>query len=417
MSLAVAYFTPLPPLRSGIADYSAALLPQLAEQFAIELFVDDPAQIEPCWAQQFPVHSIADFLVHPAWRWRYDLCLYHMGNQSLYHEQIYRALLQSPSVVVLHEIDLMGFYLHRSVAGGGPAAFIREMGYAYGLPGVQAARALLSDWTRYQPQTYPLFNRIATISQGIIVHTRAARERIAEEIPDARVIDIPLAAPTPVGAGVIERPDWLTHLPADAVVLASFGYIAPSKRIDVVLQAMARLAAAVPNLYCVLVGESVDQYDLMPLIRKLGLDDKVSITGFVDGATFEAYLRTIDIGISLRSGPTGGEMSAGLTRLLAAGKPTIVSNVGGFAELPAHSVIKIEQDAEEVERLVEALHQLIVDPAVRAAYGAAAQHYAEQELSFARIAGQYASFIHDCLLERKGRDLKGESISIHESED
>ena len=402
MSLAVAYFSPLPPQHSGIADYSAALLPHLAELFAIELYVDTPAQLEPLWAQQFPVHAIADYLAQPTWRWRYDLCLYHMGNQPLYHEQIYQALLQSPGMVVLHEIDLMGFYLHRSAAGGGPAAFVREMGYAYGLPGIQTARALLSDWTRYQPQTYPLFNRIAKISQGIIVHTRAARRRIMEEMPTVRVSDIPLAAPMPTHVDVIELPDWLARLPAEAVVLASFGYIAPSKRIDVVLQAMARLATAVPNLYYVLVGEPVDQYDPMPLIRQLELDDQVHITGFVDSATFEAYLRAIDIGISLRTGPTGGEMSAGLTRLLAAGKPTIVSNVGGFAELPAQSAIKLEQDADEVDRLVVALRQLLDDPVTRAAYGAAARRYAEQELSFARIARQYAAFIYDCLPGAQG---------------
>jgi glycosyltransferase involved in cell wall biosynthesis len=396
LSLAIAYFTPLPPQRSGIADYSAALLPYLAEHFTIELYVDDPAQIEPLWAQRFPVYSIADFLACPAWRWRYDLCLYHMGNQPLYHEQIYRALMQEPGIVVLHEIGLLGFYLHRPIEGASPAAFAREMGYAYGLAGIQAARAMLSDASARDTTAYPLFQRIARVSQGLIVHTRAARAQILQEAPQARVMAIPLAAHTAAKTPAVEKPDWLASVPAGAVVLASFGYIAPSKRIESVLRAVAQLCDADMPLYYVLVGEPVEHYDLTSIIRQLGLEDRVHITGFVDSATFEAYLHLIDVGINLRTGPTGGEMSAGVVRLLAAGRPTIVSDIGGFAELPSQVVIKIGQDTEEVDRLVAALRQLITDPAARAAYGAAAQRYAEHELAFSRIAAQYAAFIREC---------------------
>jgi glycosyltransferase involved in cell wall biosynthesis len=417
LSLAIAYFSPLPSQHSGIADYSAALLPYLADQFTIDLYVDNPEQIDLLWARQFSVCSIADFLAHPARRWRYDQCLYHMGNQPLYHEQIYQALLRAPGIVVLHEIDLLGFYLHRSLEPAGPAAFIREMGYAYGLPGIQAARAMVYDGSACEPQAYPLFNRIARVSQGIIVHTRAARTQILQEVPQARVVDLPLAAYASASAPVVEKPEWLLRLPADAVVLASFGYIAPSKRIEVVLRAVAQLRDAFLNLYYVLVGEPADQYDLAPMIQQLGLSDRVHITGFVDSATFEAYVQLIDVGVSLRTGPTGGEMSAGVVRLLAAGQPTIVSNVGGFAELPSQSVIKIDQDDGEVDRLAAALRQLLSDPAARAAYGAAASRYAEHELAFSHIARQYAAFIHECLPARTARDLKRLSMPIHEVED
>ena len=396
MPLTIAYFTPLPPQHSGIADYNASLLPHLAERFAIELYVDEPEQIDPQWTRRFPTRSIADFVAQPAVRWQYDLCLYHMGNQPLYHEQIYQALLRAPGIVVLHEINLLGFYLHRPTAGDGLTAFVREMGYAYGMPGIQAARAILAAGFCREPHTYPLFNRIAKISQGIIVHTRAARMRILQEVPDARVRYIPLAADVTTSALTAARPDWLTRLPTDAVVLASFGYIAPSKRIDCVLRAVAQLREAGMSLYYVLVGELVDQDDLMPIIQKFGLEDRVHITGFVDDATFEAYLHLIDIGINLRTGPTGGEMSAGVVRLLAAGRPTIVSEVDGFAELPDECVIKIRQDESEVDRLVEVLQRLILNPVARVAYSDNARRYSQAELSFERVVQSYADFLYQC---------------------
>ena len=189
----------------------------------------------------------------------------------------------------------------------------------------------------------------------------------------------------------------LARLPPGAVVLGSFGYLAPTKRIDVILRALAHLRGDFPQLRYVIVGEAVDHYDLTPLIQQLGLADIVHFTGFVDAGTFESYLQMIDIAVNLRTGPSGGEMSGGVARLLAAGRPTIVSDIDGFAELPADCVVKIKQDNTEVEQLAAALRQLILDPAARAAYGENARLYAQSELSFNRVAQAYVEFIRNGL--------------------
>ena len=393
--LQLACFTPLPPLRTGIADYSAALLPHLAKHVAVDVFVDTPEQVDPLYRQQYLVRPIAEFLTRSELRWQYDACLYHMGNQSRYHAQIYEAQLRRPGIAVLHEVGLFGFYANYSAPSGGSAFFIREMGYAYGPRGTQAARAIAYDGCAYQAHDYPLFHRIATLSRGIVVHTQAALRQILYEVPRARVVCIPLAARVPTKTPEV-KPDWLAQLPPGAVVLASFGFFAPSKRIDVILQAVARLRSDFPNLRYVIVGEAVDHYDLAPLIQRLDLANTVHITGFVGASTFESYLQMIDIGINLRTGPSGGEMSAGVTRLLAAGRPTIVSEVDGFAELPDNCVVKIKQDHHEIEQLVAVLRQLILDPAARAAYGENARRYAQSELSFTHVAQSYAEFIREC---------------------
>ncbi len=321
-------------------------------------------------------------MARPALRWEYDVCLYHMGNQALYHEHIYRALVRYPGVVVMHEFNLFGFYLHRPEPYGGPAAFVREMGYAYGIEGTQLARAILDGRAERNPAHYPLCKRIADVSYGMIVHTAFARERILLESPQTRVTHIPLAAYPPVSQTIGPRPALLDQFPQNTIILGSFGYIAPSKRLEVALHALEQLRQRYPTLRYVLVGQQVEGYDLAPLIEQLGLTDVVHLIGYSDGPTFQAYLNAIDIGINLRTGPSGGEMSASAVRLLAAGKPTLVSNVAGFADLPDECVVKIEQDEREVDRIVDALHQLIDDPRVRAAYGLAAQQYVEHESLF-----------------------------------
>ena len=86
----VAYYSPMPPERSGIADYSAHLLPALRERIDVEVVRR---------GRKRPVRGT-------------DLALYHVGNNPDAHGWIVEALRRRPGVVVLHD-----FVLHHLVAG------------------------------------------------------------------------------------------------------------------------------------------------------------------------------------------------------------------------------------------------------------------------------------------------------------
>ena len=75
----VAYYSPLPPSRSGIADYSALLLPALSER--VEIVIAEQGKRAP----------------------QADVALYHVGNDPDAHGWILDALYERPGVVVLHE--------------------------------------------------------------------------------------------------------------------------------------------------------------------------------------------------------------------------------------------------------------------------------------------------------------------------
>ena len=99
----VAYYSPLPPSRSGIADYSALLLPELEQRIDVEI-------ARPGRLRRAP---------------KADVALYHVGNDPEAHGWIVEALRRRPGVVVLHE-----FVLHHLVAGltlaRGDAARVRR---------------------------------------------------------------------------------------------------------------------------------------------------------------------------------------------------------------------------------------------------------------------------------------------------
>ena len=73
--------------------------------------------------------------------------------------------------------------------------------------------------------------------------------------------------------------------------------------------------------------------------------------GFLDYRDFEAAIGACDLCTNLRY-PTAGETSASLLRVLALGRPVVVSDYAQMAELPDEVVVKAPLGEDEVEALV-----------------------------------------------------------------
>lgn len=182
------------------------------------------------------------------------------------------------------------------------------------------------------------------------------------------------------------------NLPQDTFIVGSFGLATPEKRLDVVLRAFRRLRCSFPNSMLLLVGEVPPWNDLRPLAQELGVGDSVRITGFVDKPTLRRYIHACDVGVNLRY-PTCGETSGIVLRCLAAAKPTIVSHVGAFVELPDNACLKVFVDEQEEDLLLEALRRLASSEALRSDMGQAARKHVQQEHDPASTASSYVNFI------------------------
>src|SRR5215510_13289949 len=98
----LAYFTPLPPGKSGIADYNSELLPYLARGAEISVFVEEAGELrENRDRADFSVHDANDFDGIHGQR-PFDLCVYHLGNNP-HHEYIYERATVTPGLLVMHE--------------------------------------------------------------------------------------------------------------------------------------------------------------------------------------------------------------------------------------------------------------------------------------------------------------------------
>jgi glycosyltransferase involved in cell wall biosynthesis len=179
-------------------------------------------------------------------------------------------------------------------------------------------------------------------------------------------------------------------------VFGAFGLASRAKRLDVALRAYARVRTRLPSSHFVVVGEVAPDTRLGELVRALGLEDSVEVTGYVDKERLLRYIAATDIGVNLRW-PTMGETSASLLRLMAAGVPTLVSDVGAFAEFPDECCLKVPVNESEEDRIADLFLELVRDPERRYAVGEAAWSYVHTFHSIERSAADYIAAIERIL--------------------
>ena len=357
----VAYYSPLPPSRSGIADYSALLLPALRERVE-EVVVAAPGKRAPAA----------------------DVALYHVGNDPDAHGWILDALRRRPGVVVLHEFVLhhlvSGITLGRGDARGYLEAMERELGVAGRLLALGVADNLLPLPWETQPERFPLAGAVLDLAQAVIVHSAYVEERVRASGYAGPVHRIPHPAWP-------EAPVRPAPLAADPLV-GCFGYLNASKRVPQLLEAFTLLRRRRPGARLLLVGASGERFDLERRLERLGIGgDALLREGYVAEERLWSLMAACDVLVNLRS-PTMGETSGSVIRGLSLGKPMLVSDVGWFAELPDDVALKVPVDEYEVETIAAAL-ELAADHAGE--LGAAARAYVRREHDLDRAADAYVA--------------------------
>lgn len=376
----LAYFSPLPPAASGVADYSAGLLPELARHVQVEVFSDD----RPTADREYPVRPVAEFEGRAD---LYDARLYHLGN-SAHYGAIYDTLVKYPGALVLHDGTLHHFVVDRTLHRGRAAAYVREMTYSHGGEGYQVAQAVVAGAFIYPFYRFPILRRAVDAATTVIAHSDAIRSAVLAARPDARVERIdhfafPAHLPSAPRASLLSR----FGLPADAFIVAAYGAIAYGKRAETTLRAFARFAQTFPSALFIWAGARQGDQDLKPLVRELGMERRVRFTGRVDEAILYDYMRVTDAAVNLRY-PTTGEASGVVMRLLSLGIPTIVTDAGWFAELPQGIALRVMPGAGEVETIAAHLRAMASDAGARAAMSVAARAYAG-ECTVERAAQAY----------------------------
>ena len=367
----MAYFSPLPPEASGISDYSAELLPELARHYCIDVIVDQSRVSDPAILANHPVRSPEWFNQHAH---EFDRIIYHFGN-SHFHSHMFDLIREHPGIVVLHDFFLSGIVAHRDVYDEDPGGWARALFELHGWPAV-AHRFKATD-TADVVWLYPCNMAVLQNALGVIVHAdfsrKLARTYYGEGVGGDWALIPHLRRPNTSFDRAAARE--VLGLGTDDFVVCSFGILGPMKMNDRLLKAwLDSPLASDPHCHLIFVGENgtgTYSQDLERRIRAARSAGRIEITGWVDQAAFRQWLVAADLGVQLRT-LSRGETSGTVLDCMNVGLPTIVNANGSMAELPS-DCIWLMPDQFSDENLVEALATLHADPIRRHDMGARAR--------------------------------------------
>lgn len=392
----MAYFSPFPPQKSGISNYSELLLPFLSHYSNIDIWVSIPKP-DIDLIDKYPFYYYVNNRSLLKKLDEYDIILYNIGNNPEFHSEIYNTMLQYPGYLILHDYVIfflvVGYYLNYR---NNREELIKEFYLNYGIEGISAIKKILRSTLpplQYpHPEKYPLLRGVIKNALGIIVHSESTRQKIIDlGYEPSRIVKI---------NHLIEYEIQISHsndqlneikrhygLKEDDIVIASFGYIAPTKRNEQVIRVMKEI---LPNnslkIKYIMVGEG-NYVDGL-------LDESTIKTGFVSKEIFKLLLEISDIIVNLRY-PSMGECSGTLIQAMTAGKPCIVSDDAWFSELPDDSVLKIPIDSRrEYSELKKAIISLVNDKQLRMQLGQKAQNYVVRYHNPEKIAENMWEFLN-----------------------
>ena len=390
----LAYISPLPPEKSGIADYSVELLHELARYYDIDVILNQSELAAPWVIAHLSVHPVAWFEKNAG---EYDRVLYHFGNSPM-HQHMFELFERHPGIVVLHDFYLGHALQYLAHYGDGPGAFLRALYMSHGWPAVLDRKQIGATKTTWK---YPCNKVLLDQAEGVIVHSRfsvqLARRWYGEQAAaDWAVLPLlrgkpPLASED---ASLVRLParHELTLSESDFVV-CSFGMLGPAKLNERLLDAwLASPLAQDPHCHLIFVGENyADEYG-KNLSRKIAASPcrkRISITGFLSHKQYVDYLHVADCAVQLRTN-SRGETSAAILDCLLYGLPTIVNAHGASAELPDDVVLMLAEDSPQ-DALVDAMLQLHVDVARRKTMGQMAVWHIKEKHA-PELVGQQFNF-------------------------
>jgi glycosyltransferase involved in cell wall biosynthesis len=376
----LALFSPMPPERSGIADYSMRLVRALEPFADVDVFVDGPpARFESVGTRgtQILFHETFPYLDALG---RYDEVLYAMGN-SKYHASAYEALKLRPGVVLAHEVRFTGFYswygVHRSVD---PGFFSKAMQTQHPDAPSSLSDKLMVTVEEADRFGIQLVSELLELSKSFLVHSQYAAEIAQNERPD--IADHIRKVRFGIPELLVDGPRTELRSP---LLVSTFGIPDPLKRSDDFLRAVPHVLRRVPDAHFAVVGEASAEYlqSLRTLTHSLGVQDKVEITGRVSVSEYDAYLRRTSCAVQLRAS-TNGETSAAIGDCLRSALPTIVSDLGHAREYWGEAVWRIPVHAGE-EEIAAAIIEILIRPALAQSLSEGAYSYAQRS-SFRQAA-------------------------------
>jgi len=378
----IALVGPMPPVKSGVADYNGRTVSALSRLADVDVFVP-PEVVRPGHGGAQPAFRSPALgrSLDPS---GYDAVLYTFGN-SEHHLTTYDLLHRHPGVLWLHDVRLSGFhanYAHERTTD--PARWMRDTlrdTYAGQIADLEDREDLFERSWMHRSGVF-LTRSLVRASRAVIVNSRFAEQLCRlDQGPDGvqrPLIRLPFAAPVP--------PAHVHGLQRDSdpPLIVSAGSVDWIKGSDRLIEAFARIADRTPARL-VFVGVVVPpqyQAELQALADRLGVGSRIDFTGRSDEDDWWTYLRRATVAVQLRR-LTNGETSGAVADAQAVGTPVITNLANARIDYPEGALAVVDTLGEG--ELEEALLRLLTDREAWTAQSAAGLAHA-RSVPFDRLA-------------------------------
>jgi glycosyltransferase involved in cell wall biosynthesis len=407
LAVRLAWFTPLPPVTSGVAQYSVDALAGVLPAHDVDVFVASAAELSFAHTRHLPARSAHDFVwLHE--KAPYDLVVYQLGNAGC-HDFMWPYLFQYPGLVVLHDAHLHHARAASLLSRHRTKEYAAELVFSH--PEVPPERAAIGVAGFGGPISYfwPMLRSVVLSARRVAVHNPIVAADLCETFdgPPVDVIRLGVADPLAT-AGLPNEARAQSRarlsLAPDAFVVLAYGGITPEKRITSAIHAIAATRHHHHDLRLLTVGTGPGTYDPRTVARAAGVADRLTVAGYVSDEELPPCLLAADAALALRW-PTARETSAAWVQCIAAGLPTVLTDLIHLAHIPTleprgWTVCHLESGpvvpvaisidiTDEDGLLRRALRRLIADAPLRATLGAAARAYFERHHTLAQIHADY----------------------------
>jgi glycosyltransferase involved in cell wall biosynthesis len=228
----------------------------------------------------------------------------------------------------------------------------------------------------------PLADRVTVNSQAVAeaaLHERNLEEAKVTLIPNG--VDVRTLDPARFPRDEIRR-DW--GLTPEERAVGAVGHLSPVKGHADLLDAAARLSARHPRTRVFLIGDGPLRPALEARARRLGIGDRVTITGVREDVA--RCVAMLDV-VALPSHSEG--MSNALLEAMALARPVVATRVGGNPELVEDGVSGRLVPPAASEPLAQAVGELLSDPETAQRLGGEARRQVADRFPLERMVERH----------------------------
>lgn len=364
------WFSPLPPERSGIAGFTADLLPELARHADVSVYVEQSS-----WEATVGdnVEVVRYALDSPPWAQLNDAdaTVFNIGNHPGFHTAMWLLSRQHPGIVILHDLALQHLFADHYGRRGEQDHHVDAIRRHYGVQAGEQARAY---WAGRMDiltlaQRYPLTELALERGLAAVTHSADGLRRLRRTGQWTVVY-----APLPYRPAERSEATSTPRATEGPLRLVMFGHIGANRRLEVLLEALAGMPD-VGQFRLDVYGALADHERIASEVEALSLGHVVRLHGFVPDSTLADALDGADVALNLRF-PTMGEASLSQLQIWEHSLPSIVTRTGWYATLPEDAVafVELSQEVHDLRRHLRRMR----DPGLRARMGAAGRHKLEE---------------------------------------